>query len=109
MPEARIVLGHAASFLALCRKSNAAYRGIDAALAEVRDSGTLGVPLHLRNAPTALMRNQGYGKGYRYPHDHADGAASQSYLPEPLEGRRFLEPKPDDPVAGLVEERRRKG
>jgi putative ATPase len=92
MPEARILLGQCATFLATAPKSNAAYRGIDAALAEVRRSGALPVPVHLRNAPTALARNLGHGAGYRYPHDHPDHIVDQAYLPEALEGLRFYTP-----------------
>lgn len=91
MPEARILLGQACTFLATCPKSNAAYRAVDAALAEVRRSGALPVPLHLRNAPTALAKSLGHGADYRYPHDHPDHIVAQRYLPEGLD-LRFYEP-----------------
>jgi putative ATPase len=92
MPEARILLGQCATFLATAPKSNAAYKGIDAALEEVRRSGALPVPLHLRNAPTALARTLGHGEGYRYPHDHPDHIVAQQYLPDALVGRTFYTP-----------------
>ena len=92
MPEGRIILGQAVTYLATAPKSNASYAGIDAALAEVRKSGALPVPLHVRNAPTRLMKELGYGKGYRYAHDYAEGYVAQDYLPERLQGRKFYEP-----------------
>lgn len=93
MPEGRIILGQAVTYLATAPKSNASYVGINAALAEVRTSGALPVPLHIRNAPTKLMKEQGYGKGYQYAHDYEDGYAGQECLPEKLVGRTFYEPK----------------
>jgi putative ATPase len=92
MPEGRIPLAQAAIYLACAPKSNASYRGIDLALAEVRRSGALPVPLHLRNAPTGLMKELGYGKEYQYPHDQPDGYAAQDYLPEKLLGRKYYTP-----------------
>jgi len=94
MPEGRIILGQAVSYLATAPKSNASYMGINQALAEVRQSGALPVPMQIRNAPTGLMKKLGYGKGYLYPHDHQNGVVAQSYLPDELSGRRFYEPKP---------------
>jgi len=92
MPEGRIILGQAVTYLATAPKSNASYVGINAALSEVRSSGTLPVPLHIRNTPTKLMKEQGYGKGYQYAHDYADGYSGQGCLPEKLSGRTFYEP-----------------
>lgn len=92
MPEARIILAQAVTWLATCPKSNAAYLGINQAMEEVQHSGPLPVPMHLRNAPTAHLRDEGYGKGYRYPHDHAYGIVDQSYLPDALQGRTFYRP-----------------
>lgn len=92
MPEVRIVLGQAVTWLATCPKSNAAYKAINAALEEVKRSGALPVPLHLRNAPTALMKAEGYGEGYRYPHDYPHGVVRQEYLPAALRGARFYQP-----------------
>jgi putative ATPase len=93
MPEGRIILGQAVSYLATAPKSNASYLGIDQALAEVRQSGALPVPMHIRNAPTSLMKKLGYGKGYRYPHDYAGGYVAQGYLPDEIAGKRFYQPK----------------
>jgi putative ATPase len=93
MPEGRIILGQAVSYLATAPKSNAAYLGINQALAEVRQSGALPVPMHIRNAPTSLMKNMGYGKGYLYPHDFPEGEGTQGYLPEAIAGKRFYQPK----------------
>jgi putative ATPase len=92
MPEGRIPLAHAAAHLARAPKSNHAYTAIDAALAEVRTSGALPVPLHLRNAPTKMMEGLGYGRDYAYPHDDPEGAAKMVYLPDALKGRRFFRP-----------------
>ncbi|MEB2343436.1 MAG: replication-associated recombination protein A [Deltaproteobacteria bacterium] len=93
MPEARIPLAQAITFLACAPKSNAAYRGGEAALAAAREHGTLPVPLHLRNAPTALLRALGHGRDYRYPHDAPDGFVADPNLPAPLLGACFYEPK----------------
>jgi putative ATPase len=92
LPEGRIILGQAVTYLATAPKSNASYIGIDAALAEVRKSGALPVPLHIRNAPTRLMKELDYGKGYRYAHNHAEGYVQQEYLPDRISGRKFYEP-----------------
>jgi putative ATPase len=95
LPEARINLGHAVAYLALAPKSKRAYRGIGAAIAEVRDSAGLPVPLHLRNAPTGLMRGLGYGRDYVDPHRDPEGAKRWRNLPEELGDKRFLEPEPE--------------
>ncbi len=92
LPEARINLAQGVTYLATAPKSNASYVGIEQALAEVRKSGALPVPLHIRNAPTRLMKELGYHKGYKYAHDYADGVAPQEQLPEALAGRRFYRP-----------------
>ncbi|MBQ7472012.1 MAG: replication-associated recombination protein A [Prevotella sp.] len=88
-PEARITLAEAAVYLATSPKSNSAYLGIDSALAEVRQSGNLPVPLHLRNAPTALMKQLGYSDGYKYSHDFPGHFVEQQYLPDELQSKRF--------------------
>ncbi len=93
MPEARIPLGQAIAFLACAPKSNASYLAIDAALDAVRSTGSAPVPLHLRNAPTALLRELGHGRDYRYPHDAPAAFVADPNLPEPLRGARFYEPK----------------
>ena len=92
LPEGRIIMAQAVSYLATAPKSNASYLGIDGALAEVRKSGALPVPMHIRNAPTKLMKDLGYGKAYKYAHDYAEGYAAQEYLPDQLKGRKFYDP-----------------
>ncbi|KAK4155273.1 DNA polymerase III, clamp loader complex, gamma/delta/delta subunit [Chaetomidium leptoderma] len=93
MPEARIPLAHCAVALCLAPKSTRAYRGLNNALSALREPGVaaLPVPVHLRNAPTRLMREMGYGKEYKYPPNYREGRVRQEYLPEGLVGRRFLE------------------
>ena len=103
MPEGRIILGQAVTYLATSPKSNASYVGIDSALAEVRKSGALPVPMHIRNAPTKLMKEQGYGKGYQYAHDYGDGYSGQECLPDRLAGRTFYEPKGHGYEKSIVE------
>ncbi len=93
MPEGRIIIAQAVTYLATAPKSNASYAGINEALAEVRRSGSLPVPLQIRNAPTKLMKEAGYGKGYRYAHDFLDSMVAQEYLPERLSGTVFYRPK----------------
>ncbi len=88
-PEGRIPLAEAAVYLATSPKSNSAYLGIDKALDEVRKSGNKPVPLHIRNAPTALMANLGYHDGYKYPHDYPGNFTRQQYLPDGLDNCRF--------------------
>ncbi len=88
-PEARIPLAETVVYLATSAKSNSAYLGIDAALAEVRQSGNQPVPLHLRNAPTQLMRQLGYSDGYKYSHDYPNHFVTQQYLPDALASARF--------------------
>lgn len=88
-PEGRIPLAEAVVYLAASPKSNSAYLGVDAALALVKETGNEPVPLHLRNAPTALMKELGYNDGYIYPHDSPEHFAVQQYMPESLAGRRF--------------------
>lgn len=88
-PEGRIVLAEAVVYLATSPKSNSAYLAIDEALAAVRASGNLPVPLPIRNAPTALMKELGYHDGYLYPHDYPGNFVAQSYLPSELGSRRF--------------------
>jgi putative ATPase len=92
LPEGRLPLAQAATYLATCPKSNAATVAMIAATADVRAQGPLPVPLHLRNAPTPLMKGLGYGAGYQYPHDHPDAVTDQNYLPEQLRDRRYYEP-----------------
>lgn len=93
MPEARIPLGHCAAALCLAPKSTRAYRGLNNAYAALREPGVAGlpIPIHLRNAPTRLMKEMGYGKEYKYNPNYKDGRVKQDYLPDQLLGRRFLE------------------
>ena len=92
MPEARIILGEAVVAVATAPKSNASYNAINAALADV-DAGNIGqVPLHLRNAPTALMKSWGNHKGYQYAHDAPGAVAAQQYMPDELVGREYYHP-----------------
>ncbi len=91
-PEGRIVLAQCVTYLASSAKSNAAYMAINKAQALVRQTGDLPVPLHLRNAPTKLMKDMDYGKEYKYAHDFAGNFADQEYLPESVSGTKFYEP-----------------
>ena len=88
-PEGRIPLAEATVYLATSPKSNSAYLGVDAALAKVRETGNLSVPLPLRNAPTKLMAELGYHDGYKYPHDYPGHFTAQQYLPDELKDTRF--------------------
>jgi putative ATPase len=92
MPEARIILSQCATYLASSAKSNAAYMAIDAAIAKVKETGDLPVPLHLRNAPTKLMKDLGYGAEYQYSHSFAGNFGEQEYLPDAISGTAFYEP-----------------
>ena len=95
-PEARIILSQCAIYLASSPKSNASYKAINKAQQIVKQTGDLSVPIHLRNAPTKLMKELGYGKDYQYAHDYADNFAFQDYLPDELQGETFYEPS-DNP------------
>lgn len=88
-PEGRIPLAETTIYLATCKKNNSAYLAIDDALAKVRETGNLPVPLHLRNAPTSLMKELGYSDGYKYPHDYPGHWVEQQYLPDELVGTEF--------------------
>jgi len=92
MPEGRIILGQCVSYLACSAKSNASYMGINEAMAAVEQTGDLPVPLHLRNAPTKLMKNLNYGKDYQYAHSFENNFIEQEFLPEQLVGKKFYEP-----------------
>ena len=88
-PEARIPLAETTVYLATSKKNNSAYLAIDSALQTVRETGNLPVPLHLRNAPTKLMKDLGYADGYKYPHDYPGHWVEQQYLPDELLGTEF--------------------
>ncbi len=91
MPEGWIPLSQGVTYLASAPKSNASYKAYLSALNDVKERGALEVPLHIRNAPTSLMKDLGYSKGYKYPHDHG-GYTEQSYLPKELQGREYYKP-----------------
>jgi putative ATPase len=91
-PESRIILSQCAIYLATSPKSNSAYMAIDAALAEVRNSGDLSIPLHIRNAPTKLMKDLGYGEDYKYAHSYEGNFVYQQFLPESIANATFYEP-----------------
>lgn len=91
-PECRIILSQCAIYLASSPKSNASYMAIEEAIAEVHHSGDLSVPLHLRNAPTKLMKQLNYGKAYEYAHSYEGNFVMLEYLPEQISGKKFYEP-----------------
>lgn len=92
-PEGELALAQAVVYLACAPKSNAVYMAYNQAMAEVRETGTLEVPMHLRNAPTKLMKSLDYGKGYRYAHDEQDGyAAGERYFPDEMGERHYYRP-----------------
>ena len=91
-PESRIILAQAATYLACSPKSNSSYVAINLAQQEVKKSGNLPVPLHLRNAPTKLMKELGYGEEYKYAHDYANHFIEQEFLPEDIKGTTFYNP-----------------
>jgi len=92
MPEAQIILAQAATYLASVPKSNAAYLAIRHAMEDVKQSPPEPVPLHLRNAPTALMKKEGYAKGYQYPHDHPGHFVEENYLPAGKQQQVYYQP-----------------
>ncbi len=96
-PEARIILSQAAVYLATSPKSNSSYMAIGLAQAAVKKHGDLAVPLHLRNAPTRLMKSLDYGKGYQYSHEQPDNFSAQEYLPATLSGSVFFQPQDNNP------------
>jgi putative ATPase len=91
-PEGELALAEAAVYLATAPKSNAVYRAYQQACQDAQAKGSLPVPLHIRNAPTGLMRKLGYGAGYRYAHDHPEAFVPQDYFPDDLHGRRYYHP-----------------
>jgi putative ATPase len=104
MPEGRIPLAQATTYLASTPKSNAAYAGINAALADVRRKNTPEVPMHLRNAVTGLMKDEGYGSGYRYAHADEPEGMNDRYLPQEISDRVYYEPKQSG-AEGKIKER----
>lgn len=107
MPEARIILSQAVIYLATSAKSNASYLAINEAMALVRETGALSVPLHLRNAPTKLMKDLNYGKDYQYAHNHTGNFIIQEFLPDEVKGTKFYDPG-NNPAEGKVREKLRR-
>ena len=97
-PEGRIPLAEATVYLATSPKSNSAYMGINEAIAKVQETGNLPVPLHLRNAPTRTMKDLGYAKGYKYPHDYPGHWVEQQYMPDALKDVHFFEAQENDKI-----------
>ncbi|MDE6072204.1 MAG: replication-associated recombination protein A [Muribaculaceae bacterium] len=104
-PEGRIILSECAIYLANSPKSNSAYMAINSALEIAESTGNLPVPLHLRNAPTKLMANLGYGEGYKYAHNYTGNYVKQQYLPDGLVGHKFWHPG-DNPSEAKIQQRR---
>jgi putative ATPase len=104
-PEARIILSQATVYLATSPKSNSAYKAIGKAQQAVRKTGDLPVPLHLRNAPTKLMKQLDYGKNYNHSHDNPDNFAAQEYLPDELSGTAFFQPQGNTPTEAKIRQR----
>jgi putative ATPase len=107
MPEGNLALAQAAVYLATAPKSNALYAAYAKVQEDIQRTQALPVPMHLRNAPTALMRELGYGRGYKYPHDYPDRHVEETYLPENLRGRVYYEPV-DDGHERLIRQRLRR-
>jgi putative ATPase len=91
-PEGELALAQTVVYLATAPKSNSIYKATKHVKKVIKESGSLPVPLHIRNAPTSLMKNLGYGKNYQYAHDHEDAVVDQSHLPPELEGSLFYQP-----------------
>ena len=92
-PEGELAIAHALCYMSVAAKSNAVYMAYNQAMRVAKQSGSLEVPLHLRNAPTSLMKDLDFGKAYRYAHDEPEGyAAGESYLPKELESEQFYQP-----------------
>jgi putative ATPase len=91
-PEGELALAQALIYLATAPKSNAAYTAYGAARSAAQESGSLAPPKHILNAPTALMKEQGYGDGYQYDHDTAEGFSGQNYFPDEMPRRQFYDP-----------------
>ena len=95
-PECDLILSQTAIYLASSPKSNASYKAIRSAQQMLNETGDLPVPLHLRNAPTSLMKNIGYGKEYQYAHDFQGNFVNMEFLPDKIKGRKFYDPQ-DNP------------
>ena len=103
MPEARIILAQCTTYLASCPKSNAAYLAVDEALSYVKKNPIYPVPLHLRNAPTKLMKDLQYGKEYKYPHSYENHFLQEDYLPEEMKDIQFYKPTENGQEKSLKE------
>ncbi|HBL75486.1 MAG: AAA family ATPase [Bacteroidetes bacterium GWF2_42_66] len=103
MPESRIILSECTIYLATSPKSNSAYSAIDAAIALVKSAGDLPVPLHIRNAPTKLMKDLGYGKDYKYAHSYDNNFVEQEFLPKEIKNERFYFPQNNPTEAKILE------
>jgi putative ATPase len=106
LPEGKIPLAQATTYLAAATKSNASYKAMLAAAEDVEEKGALPVPLHLRNAPTPLMEKMGYGKGYKYAHDSPDHVVGQEHFPGELRGRKYYSPS-DSGYEKIIKDRMR--
>ncbi|TAN62527.1 replication-associated recombination protein A [bacterium] len=109
MPEGFIPLAHGVSYLASAPKSNASYKAYLLALEDVKKHGSLGVPMHIRNAPTRLMKELGYGKGYKYPHDCEGAVTDDECLPDKLKGSRYYRPSDRGFEKNIAENLKKKG
>jgi putative ATPase len=107
-PEARIILSETAVYLAVSPKSNSTYVAINDAMAYVKKTGNLPVPLHLRNAPTKLMKEMDYGKDYGYAHSHEGNFVDLEFLPEEIKGTRFYSPGNNSTENKIAEELQKK-
>ena len=107
-PEARIILSETAVYLAVSPKSNSTYLAINEAMAMVKKTGNLPVPLHLRNAPTKLMKDLNYGKDYQYAHAHEGNFIDLEFLPEEISGTQFYEPGNNSTENKIAEQLRKK-
>ncbi|MCX6152460.1 MAG: replication-associated recombination protein A [Ignavibacteriales bacterium] len=103
MPEGRIILAQCVTYLASCPKSNSSYMGIESALSDVRNKELFAVPLHLRNAPTKLMKELGYGKEYKYPHSFDNHFVEVNYLPDELKNAQYYFPSENGQEKSLKE------
>ena len=92
LPEGKLALAQAALYLATAPKSNAVYTAYSMAEKSIKETGSLPVPLHIRNAPTTLMKDMGYGKGYKYAHEYPDAIVNQNSLPDEIKGEKFYFP-----------------
>jgi putative ATPase len=101
LPEGRLILSQAVTYLASAPKSNSALNALASATEAVREFGALPVPMHLRNAPTPLMKSEGHGKGYVYPHSQEGHFVAGQYLPDRLASARFYEPSDQGEEAGI--------